>query len=245
MNWMLNPRDPLPLHAQAEQALRGLIREPVYQQGQLLPDEVGLARRMGVSRSTLRAALDRLVREGLLERRRGVGTRVRPAGTSSNLTAWTSFTREMRALGVEVQTFHCTAVWVRATGEVARALGVDPGTRVLRLDRVRGYHGEPVVYFRSWLHPRLPLQPGDDFQQPLYELIAQRSGVTPVHSEEHLRAVPAKAPIGTWLHVKPGTPLLLRQRRVCDAGGRPLEYALNHYRGDRFTLHLDLHRSPA
>ncbi len=239
----LDPRDPQPLHRQAEAALRGLIRSARYRAGQLLPDEVRLSREMGISRNTLRAALDRLVRDGLLERRRGVGTRVREPGATTNLTEWTSFSREMEIQGIAVRTFSISARRVPASAEAAQALGLAALTPVLRLDRLRGYDGAPVVHFRSWLHPRLGLTGREDFARPLYEVIREVSGVSPARSEERIRAIPAPRGIAASLRVAPGAPLLVRQRRVCDRGGRPLEYAVNHYRGDRFTYRMDIQRS--
>lgn len=98
----------LPLHAQAEQWLRGLIQQRAYRNGGLLPEEVSLARVLGISRNTLRAAIGRLVAEGWLERQAGVGTRVIEPRAHSAVDAWHSFTREMEAKGVQVDTHAIT-----------------------------------------------------------------------------------------------------------------------------------------
>ena len=242
MNLALDPRSAMPLHAQAEEVLRRLLREPAYRKGGLLPDEVGLARRMGISRNTLRMAIERLVRDGLLERKRGVGTRVREASMSTNLTEWSSFTREMERQGIAVETFRLSAGRMRIPVDAARALEVPPRSSQLCLDRLRGYHGQPVVHFRSWLHPRLGLTGKENFQRPLYEVIEEVTGITPLLSSETIQALPAAHPECDWLEVAPGTPLLVRGRRVCDASGRPIEYAVNHYRGDRFTYRIDIRK---
>ena len=73
----LHHDSPVPLHAQVERLLRELVRRPEYQKGQLLPDEVSLAMRLGVSRGTVRAGISKLVFEGVLERKPGIGTRAR------------------------------------------------------------------------------------------------------------------------------------------------------------------------
>jgi len=73
----------IPLHVQVEKMLRDLIRKPEYQNGALLPDEVTLAMKLGISRGTIRAGIGKLVFEGLLQRKAGVGTRVAPANTWS------------------------------------------------------------------------------------------------------------------------------------------------------------------
>jgi DNA-binding GntR family transcriptional regulator len=100
----LDPRSALPLHAQAEQVVRELIQRPAYRAGGLLPYEVSLSRSLGISRNTLRAAIGRLVTEGRLERKAGIGTRVLEPRINSGVGAWHSFTREMAAKGIKVDT---------------------------------------------------------------------------------------------------------------------------------------------
>lgn len=236
----LDPDSDLPLHAQAEQSLRGLLATPDHAPGALLPDEVSLASAMGVSRNTLRAAIARLVSEGRLERRAGVGTRVVEPKVHSGIGAWQSFTREMKAKGIAVETYSMAARLVACPADAALRLRVKPGAEVLCLDRVRGWEGAPVVQFRSYLHPRLGLAIGDDFSRPLYELVRSRCGVVADQSDEALTAVPADRRLAKALAVKPGTPLLRRDRTVFDTRRQPMEYAIVHYRGDRFELNLKL-----
>jgi GntR family transcriptional regulator len=234
----LDRRSPVPLHVQAEEMLRALAAEARYQKGELLPDEVTLARQFAISRNTLRVAITRLVLEGMLERRAGVGTRVRRGQTSSGLGAWLSFTREMAHKGIEVETFEVSARKIRAGMEVTAALQVPGDKPILRLDRLRGWEGVPSVHFRSFLHPRLGLEPGDDFSGPLYDLVSQRTKIRPDHSYQEISAVAADPWLAAVLQVDPGSPLLVRKHIVYDRSGRPLEFAIDHIRSDRFTLTL-------
>ena len=238
--WRLDHRSALPLHAQAERLLRELIRRPDYRDGGLLPDEVSLSRTLGISRNTLRAALGRLAAEGRLERKAGVGTRVVEPRIHSSVGAWHSFTREMAAKGIQVETYAVKTTWVSAPTEVARALQVPLGRRVLCLDRVRGWDGQPEVHFRSYLHPRLELTPDSNFQSPLYELIQARCSVIADQSREEFIAVAADQRLARLLEVAAGTPLLRRERTVLDRGRKPVEFAVVHYRCDRFRLTLTL-----
>jgi len=242
MDLRLDRQSPVPLHAQVEGLLRALIRQAEYRDGKPLPDEVTLARRLGVSRNTVRAGIARLVFEGLVERRAGVGTRAASRSVRSGLGAWHSFTREMEAKGIRVVTFDRQGAWEPAGRDAARALRIRPGARVLRLDRLRGWNGEPVVHFRSWFHPRLGLTGEEDFEKPLYETIESACGTVAEGAREELGAVAADARLARLLRVRPGASLLKRVRLVTDPGGRPIEYAVVHYRSDRFTLTLDLRR---
>lgn len=239
----LDPDSDLPLHAQAERSLRDLLSAPGHRPGTLLPDEVSLANAMGVSRNTLRAAIARLVDEGRLERRAGVGTRIVEPKVHSGVGAWQSFTREMAAKGIAVETFSAAARVVACPEEIAPGLRVKPGAGVLCLDRVRGWAGAPVVQFRSYLHPRLGLEAGDDFSRPLYELVRDRCGVVADQSDEALTAVGADRRLARILGVKLGAPLLRRDRIVFDTRRQPMEYAVVHYRGDRFELNLRLRQT--
>src|SRR5512147_119204 len=101
----LDHQSSIPLCAQVEQLLRELVRQPRYQQGALLPDEVKLATQLGISRGTVRSGISKLVFEGVLERKAGVGTRVAPRHAESGVRAWRSFTREMAAKGIKVHNF--------------------------------------------------------------------------------------------------------------------------------------------
>lgn len=230
----------LPLHAQAEQHLRDLIARPAYRSGGLLPNEVSLSESLGISRNTLRAAIGRLVAEGRLERKAGVGTRVIEPRVKSGVGAWHSFTREMEAKGIRVETFSVKFHVRPAPPEVTNALQLPLGTEVLCVDRVRGWDKLPEVHFRSYLHPRLGLTPESDFHQPLYDLIQQHCSVIADQSLEEFTAVTADQRLARLLEVPRGTPLLRRERTVLDTGRRPIEFAVVHYRCDRFRLTLNL-----
>lgn len=94
---------------QAEHILRQMINTEKYRSGAILPNEVELAQELKISRNTLRQAINRLVNEGLLIRKKGVGTTVNTLGkASSNARNWMSFSQEMKALGITIKTTSCT-----------------------------------------------------------------------------------------------------------------------------------------
>jgi len=236
----LNPASALPLHAQAEQLLRKLICQPEFQSGALLPNEVSLAAQLGVSRGTLRAGIAQLVHEGLLERKAGIGTRARSPAAESGIGAWRSFSREMARKGICVENFRQKYELVAADEVAAGALQIRSGTKIWRLDRVRGWHDRPVLRSRSWFHPRLALTGREDFSKPLYEVLEAATGVVVKNAREEFAAVGANAAMARLLAVPPGVPLLLRTHTVFDAGGRPIEFAQVHYVSARFSLTLEI-----
>jgi len=244
----LNPLAPLqqgglPLHLKVEEVLRKLLAAPEYADGGLLPDELTLAHRLGVSRGTVRAAVLRLVAEGAVERKAGVGTRVVRRSTESAITAWRSFSREMMRQGIKVQVFRLQLRDALATERVATALRVPVGTAVQRLDRVRGWDDIPVLRSRSWFHPRIRFATDETFSQPLYDVVAKVSGLTAERATEAFTAEAATAALAKDLQIPVASPVLVRGHTVFDSTGRPFEFAEVHYVSERFKLTLDLRRS--
>jgi GntR family transcriptional regulator len=238
----LDHQSPVPLRAQVESLLRELVRQPEYQKGALVPDEVALAAQLGVSRGTVRAGISRLVFENILERKAGVGTRISSRNLESGICAWRSFTHEMAAKGIKVENFQQTFTNVEASPEAAEALQVTLGTKLWRLSRVRGWNAQPVLQSTSWFHPRLRLKGNEEFNRPLYEVIETATDVRPHHAKEEFLAISANTTLAKALEINKGAPLLLRRHTVFDAGSRAFEYAEIHYVSSRFTLTLDLRR---
>ena len=238
----LDHQSPVPLRAQVEALLREMIRQPEYQNGALLPDEVALAAQLGVSRGTVRSGISKLVFEGLLDRKAGVGTRVSNRNIESGIREWHSFTREMASKGITVENFRVAYHQSDASKDALQALQLDGARRLWRLDRVRGWGGSPVLHTMSWFHPRLGLKGDESTSQPLYEMIEKSCGVRPHHAREDFLAVSADVQMARQLDVEKGAPLLLRRHTVFDAGNRPFEFAEVRYVSSRFALTLDVRR---
>ncbi|RLD11507.1 MAG: GntR family transcriptional regulator [Chlamydiae bacterium] len=243
MKIIVDHSSPIPLHIQLEEQLRKLCELSEYKNGEFFPQEVSLAKRLGISRNTVRAAIDKLVYDGLLERKRGVGTKVIGKKLqTTKLGAWTSFTKEMQEQGIKVQTFEIHTTVEHANTETAKSLGIREGKKVVKLTRVRGYNDERVVIFNSWFHPRIDVKSDGDFSKPLYSILEEKYDTIPFRSSEKITSVLATKEIAKILRIKKNLPLLKRERIVTDPGGRPFEYAINYYRGDRFTYSIEIER---
>ncbi len=232
MNWRADPTNPLPLHVQIEQYLRRLIQEVPYRDGGFLPDEVTLAERSGVSRNTIRAGILKLVTEGLVERRRGQGTRVARQVPIVAPLDGVAFRRQVEADDGTLQPWSHAASWEAATAPIAGALGLPVGQRLLGLTRVRGDTRGPALVIRSWVHPRVPFTGTEDWSRPLDELFTA-VGVPVSHGEERMRAVLADGPVAQVLGLRPGDPALQVERTLRDHEQRPLEFAQITVRSDR------------
>ncbi len=233
----------IPLHVQVEQMLRELIMLQEYVDGKLLPNETALASRLGISRNTLRAGIDKLVYDGLLERKRGVGTRVvQQKVGSARLGSWISFTKEMEKQGIEVETFYTAFSKIRADQKLSEIFSIGLGVEVCCLERVKGYKGVRVLHSISYFHPRIALTAKEDFTKPLYDILENKYDVIASSSFEKISAVVADKKLSEMLHIDKEFPLLCRDRTVTDPGGRVIEYNIHHHRSDKFVYTVSIER---
>ncbi len=232
----------LPLHYQVEQLLREIIKDPVYQEGKLLPKEVDLAKMLGISRNTVRQATNRLEHENLLVRKKGVGTRAIREAVSTKLNNWTSFSEEMHNRGIQFVNYTTKVSWERASKPVTEILQIEENKEILKLERLRGLDNGPFVRFISYFHPRIGLTGKEDFSRHLYDILENDYATIPTVSKERINAITANKEQAKYLKVDVGSPLLLRKRLVCDPGDRPIEYNIGYYRADSFTYEIDIRR---
>lgn len=229
-----------PLHSQAESLMRDLIAREEYQNGKLLPSEVELSKELGISRNTLRHAINKLVNEGLLKRRKGYGTKVATKGISGRAKNWLSFSQEMKALGIKVHNFELHVSWKVPEKEVLAFFGLEPETRVLTLERLRGKENFPFVYFISYFNPQIGITGTEDFGKPLYEILEDKYKVKASLSYEEVSAIKAYSFLHQKLDISQDDPVLFRKRLVYDVDKKPIEYNLGYYRGDSFVYTVEI-----
>lgn len=243
MNFKLDQDSPVPLHAQIEEYLRGLIIQKEYQNGdKFLPKEVAMAMQLGVSRNTIRQAINKLVHEGLIERKKGVGTKVATKRISTRLDNWISFSKEMRNQGIEVVNYLVNAVLIHPDKEVQKALSIEASKKVWKLEKIRGSKDAKYLYSVSYFHPRIGISGGDNFNRPLYELLEQEYDVIVATSKEKLRAIKGDIALAEKLDLDKDMAILRRERLVLDVGDRPVEYNIVFYHTDCFTYDIDIKR---
>ncbi len=238
----INHESVIPLHVQVEELLRDMISHPEYNNGKFFPNEVELAKRLGISRNTLRHSLNRLVYEGLLIRKKGIGTRVANKTVTTQLDNWHSFTQEMNEKGIPFKNYEIDVAWVEADPAIAKFFAVPEKKLVLKMDRLRGLDKAPIVYFTSYFHPRVGLTGKEDFSKPLYKMLEEEFSTIVTVSKEQIKARIADEWLSSKLNVKEGDPILVRKRYVLDPGGRPVEYNIGYYRADSFTYSIEIQR---
>jgi GntR family transcriptional regulator len=238
---VIDHKNKLPLHVQVEDYFRKLIAMEKFKKGAFLPKEVELANRLGVSRNTIRQATNKLEIEGLIVRKKGVGTRVaEKKALQTGLDHWYSFTQEMKEKGIVVVNLLLRVEWVKPNETIRHFFHIGADKKVLKLSKLKGEaSGEPIVFFESWFHPRIGLAEKDDFNRPLYAMLEERYGVVVSRSSENISAREAGT-CSKKLKTDPKAPVLFRERFVYDVGERPVEYNIGYYRSDKFTYSIDI-----
>ena len=188
---------------------------------------------------TLRQAINRLVFEGLLIRKKGYGTTVAPQNVMSNARNWMSFSQEMHAQGMVVQNFELHISRKHPSQEAAAFLNAPEGTKLLCLERLRGRPGLPFVYFISYFNPAIPMTGEEDMAMPLYENLQKNYGIVVKTSREQIYARAASPDLADKLDISEGAPILVRKRFVLDVNDKPVEYNIGYYRADSFTYSIE------
>lgn len=237
---IIDPASPVPKYFQLREILLDLIEGGELPVGASIASERELGQRYGLSRMTVRQAVDHLVSEGRLYRVPGKGTFVsRPKIEMALRMA--SFTEDMLARGMRPGSHDLDRRVLGASGHVARALGIGPGATVHYAERLRTADGEPMALER--LH--VPTTVADDLDmrslsdRSLYDLLEHTYGVVIDGGEQSIEAGIVDPADAELLDLPRGSAVLLMQRRSF-AGGSCVELAVSTYRADRYQLRTDL-----
>ncbi len=211
--------------------------------GEAIPSERQLSADLGVSRLTVRAALDDLVREGLLVRRRGSGTFVSEPKIAQELTM-TSFSEEMRRRGMVPASRTLDLRVVSAGAHLGRLLRVSPSEPVVVVRRLRLADRETMAI--ETLHVRQSLVPGltaaELEQGSFYDLLETRYGIVIASGTQTIEPTVTNEEESAVLGVPLHSPAFLFERTTQDTAGQVVEYVRSIYRGDRYRLVTELSR---
>ncbi|WP_338784580.1 GntR family transcriptional regulator [Streptomyces sp. DG1A-41] len=239
MDFALDRSSPVPLYYQLAQQLEAAIEHGVLAPGNLLGNEVDLSVRLGLSRPTVRQAIQSLVDKGLLVRRRGVGTQVVHSQVKRPLEL-SSLYDDLEQAGQGPTTQVVRNEVVQASCDVAAALGVAEGSEVTVLDRLRRTHGQPVALLCNYLPASLvDLDDARLESTGLYRMM-RSAGITLHSARQRVSARAATAEEAARLDEEEGAALLTMQRTAYDDTGRAVEYGTHLYRASRYTFDFQL-----
>jgi GntR family transcriptional regulator len=229
-----------PAYVMLKNAFRQAIRKALIPANAALPPERELVDMLKLSRMTIRKAMEGLVQEGLLLRRRGAGTFVANRA-EKNFSKLTSFTEDMISRGRKPK-----SEWLEKTRAIASTdellnLGLSPGTHVYRLSRLR-FADNKVISLEHTVVPAHCLPSIDMIDNSLYRALEQ-VGNRPVRALQRLRAVLFTPEQAEKLLARPGEAGLMIERRSFSANGRSCELSKSWYRSDAYDVIAELNNN--
>lgn len=240
---MAGPLDkdlPVPLYHQLQAVLKAEIESRKWRAGEQIPNETQLAERFGVSKITVRQALQKLSDLGYIRREQGRGTFVARRKFDEGPRELTSFTEEMRRHDLSAASRVLAQGVVEANARVADALLVPLLSPIFVLKRVRLAGGEPMSVQTA--HIPAAFVPGLDLAEDasLYEVLQNRYQLYPARARETYFAAAAEATVAELLGIPAGSPVFTVERVTLLPNERPFEFVQSVVRGDRYSIVLDL-----
>ncbi|MFF1571280.1 GntR family transcriptional regulator [Leifsonia sp. NPDC058292] len=235
----LDKGSPVPLYFQVATRLEKAIQTDVLPPGARLENEISLGQRLGLSRPTIRRAIQELVDKGLLVRRRGIGTQVVHGKVTRNVEL-TSLFEDLSRSGQTPQT-RVISHEVRPAGpDDASHLSIEAGEPVLHLVRVRSADGVPLAVLENTLPSAFTdITAADLEERGLYQLLRER-GVTIRIATQRIGARSATARDSDLLELEPAAALLTMSRTAFDTTGSAVEYGEHCYRPDLYAFEITL-----
>lgn len=234
----------LPLYAVLREQLKAQILEGRFQPGDRLPSESELTGSFGVSRITVRQALNDLQKEGLLVKAHGKGSFVAQPAVALDLTSLRGLGESLAGAGRTIHTQILSLRHVDAPPEVARAFGMVDGGEVTELQTLRYLNREPLVLSQSWMPRALGerLFKADLAHRDILAIYEQDLGLFIGKADVTLGAINADPERHARLGVAPGAALVVMERIVYTTSGLAVHLEKSAYRADKFSYSLTLER---
>lgn len=235
----LNRSGPIPLYFQVAQIIERSIMSGELPAGARLENEISLGERLGLSRPTIRRAIQDLVDKGLLVRRRGIGTQV-VHGQVTRGVELTSLYEDLVSSGQKPSTKILEYRIVKADAKLAEKLTIAVGAEVLYLKRMRLADKVPVSVMENWLPSEFVDITADELNEHgLYQILRAR-GVTIRVAKQKIAARKASPQEAELLSIEKGSALLSMDRTAYDNAGKAVEYGHHCYRPDLYSFEVTL-----
>jgi len=230
---------PIPLYYQISTRIEEAIRSGVLPAGSRLENELALSERLGLSRPTIRRAIQDVVDKGFLVRRRGIGTQV-VHGEVTRQVQLTSLHEDLVKSGRHPSTAVLVKEVVPAGADVATHLAIAEGADTLHIRRLRSTDDTPLAILENYLPADfIDLSEADLTEYGLYQVLRAR-GTTMRVARERIGARKATNEEGELLDIDRGAPVLTMKRSAYDHSGRCVEYGNHCYRPDLFSFEITL-----
>ena len=244
MKYILNKQIPIPLYYQLKQYLEEKIERGDLKPGEFIPSEREMSEQFGISRMTVRQALQELVVEGKLIREKGKGTVVAEPKINQGLLKLTSFSEDMLSRGmrpgakvvdVSVKTEH---------SGISKKLRIGEDAPLLVITRVRMADEQPMALETTHLPlSRFAGLDKDNFKNmSIYEHLKDQYGVVTTSATQTIEVGMPNTREAELLKIERNVPVILIERVTFDQQREPMELVKSTYRGDRYKLYAELER---
>lgn len=236
--------DPVPLYSRIRDELRLSITSGHRRAHERLPSEAELMQHYGVSRITVRQAVQDLERLGLVVKVPGKGCYVAPDKPYQELTRLEGFGEAMAQRGHATRNRLLGLQEQRATGRVAERLGLAAGSAVTQIRRVRLLDERPVSVDLTWVPAEIGRRLArEDLQaRDIFGILEHDYGIALGHADLAIDAVPADGDLATYLQLDDAAPVLRIERLTHTRAGQPIDYEVLHCRSDNFQYRLRVQR---
>ena len=238
-DFKVDSNDNSPLYMQVARKLIQDVRDGRYQVDQALPSERLLSEQLDISRVTARKAIDQLVGQGLVVRRRGSGNYVAPR-IEQPLSTLSSFSEQLQQRGYTPRSQWLRRDTMLADADEQLSLGLSPGARVARLERLR-FADDIVMAYEVSVIPAAVLPRPELVAASLYAHLS-KSGHLPVRALQHIRAMNADLELATRLEVPEGRAVLFITRVGYLESGQPVELTHSYCRSDHYDFVAEMRR---
>lgn len=234
-----------PRHERVSSWIRDQIDTGAFLENDQLPSENQLGKQFDVSRITVRRALQTLESDGLIYRRQGLGSFVADNRLHQGLEHLSDFVEDMEAAGLKPESIVLEEGTEAAGPRVAIALGIEEGTTVYRIDRLRKGNGETLAYDRTWMpmfYAHL-LQQKDLESTTIYQVLEDEHGICVCRGAFRIEAINAPNDVAQHLDVPWGRALLLMERTTYSDADQQVYFQQRFYRSDKVAYELELRRT--
>ncbi len=241
----IDKNSPIPLYYQLYKILKERIGKGEFGPGDFLPSENQLAALYDVSRLTVREALAELVKEGLIEKKKGRGSIVTGPKNVENLTGLHGFTEDAKIAGFRPTSRVLDNRLVEAPLSVSEKLNLPQGSKVVLLKRLRLLDETPYAIETAYVNPMIDVRvlnvlDMDMSKNSLYEFFRKILGLKLIYADETLEVMKATHEVQKLLKISKDACVVLRHRFTYVEGDKCIEYVQSIYRGDRYRFTLRL-----
>jgi GntR family transcriptional regulator len=238
----INKNSPLPIYYQLEKAIKELIEKKELVPGDVIPSEREFAEMYSISRMTVRQAINHLVNEGYLIRKRGKGTFVAERERAKAM-GLTSFLEDMKQRGLQPEAKVLEFKVLPAEPLSARKLQIEEYAPIYKVITIRSADQEPMAFETSYMPVSLmPTLTKETVEKSLYDYIENTLMLRIDRASQTLEAAAAKKKVAEMLEIEENDPVLLVKRVSYLEDGRPFEFVDSVYRGDRYQFCTELIR---